>query len=268
MGVNWIDTSRLPFRSLLLLERVQIGWLNQYFRIKSALAIALRANPEIDWYFRHKCPEILSYLDSLEKLIPINLTAHEISDAEQQVLAALNDWLTYVIDPAIYNRQPFLGWDSNELHSIVDFKDKVVLDIGAGTGRLAFVAAPTAKAVYAVEPVENLRTYMRLKAVEKGINNFYTVDGIISRIPFQDGFADVTMGGHVLEDEIVQASLDNKEMERVTKKGGTVIYCPGDLDVGDSEVHKFLQQSGYSWSRFEEPKDGWRRKYWKQLQLN
>ncbi|HEX9896868.1 MAG TPA: methyltransferase domain-containing protein [Dehalococcoidales bacterium] len=264
MGVNWIDTTRLSFRSLLLLESVQISWLSQYVRIGNDLAIALKANPEVDWFLRHKCPEISTYLDSIVQLAPTNSTANEVHEAEQKVLVKLNDWLTYVIDPSIYDRQPFLGWDSNELLSIVDFTGKVVIDVGAGTGRLSFVAAPVAKVVCAVEPVGNLRSYMSLKAQEKGIKNFYAVDGLISRIPFPDGFADVTMGGHVLEEKLEWAIRDNAEMERVTKKGGMVIYCPGCLDV-DSEVHHFLMADGYNWSRFEEPVDGWRRKYWKKL---
>ena len=46
--------------------------------------------------------------------------------------------------------------------------------------------------------------------------------------------------------------------------GRQVIYCPGNLDR-DNDVHEFLVQQGYRWSRFEEPVDGWRRKYWKRV---
>jgi ubiquinone/menaquinone biosynthesis C-methylase UbiE len=76
------------------------------------------------------------------------ISEKEVREAELSVMRSLEDWLVYVIDPKIYDKQPFLNWDSKELLEVVDFNDKIVLDIGAGTGRLAFVAAKTAKTVY------------------------------------------------------------------------------------------------------------------------
>ena len=35
-------------------------------------------------------------------------------------------------------------WNKERLLELVDFKDKIVLDIGSGTGRLAFAAAEKA----------------------------------------------------------------------------------------------------------------------------
>ena len=75
-----------------------------------------------------------------------------------------------------------------------------MIDIGSGTGRLALVAAEKAHAVFAVEPVANLRRYIKEKAQREGYHNVFTVDGLITELPFPDGFADVTMGGHVFGD--------------------------------------------------------------------
>ncbi len=259
MPVNWIDTTKLSYRSLFLLERVQIGWLEGY-ALDKELALVLKANPDVGWFFRHKCPDISSYLDGIKGLMPPDINDNDVHEAEHKILSKLNDWLTYVVDPAIYDEQPFLEWDSNELLSLVDFTGKVVLDIDSGTGKLAFLAAATARIVYAVEPVENLRSYIRLKAKRMNTCNLYAVDGLITRIPFEDGFADVTMGGHVFGDHPEE---EKNEMERVTKRGGMVIYCPGNNDE-DNDQHRLLTDQSYSWAKFEEPVDGWKRKYWKQ----
>jgi hypothetical protein len=267
MPLNWIDTSQMSFNVLLLLERVQISWIPGGPPEKD-MALALRANPVVAWYFRHKCPEVIPWLDRLQTLDvgdasdPTLLSnAQAVYAAEQSVLQTLNDWLVYVVDPTVYDAQPFLAWDSHELSDLVDFSDQVVLDIGAGTGRLAFVAAPTAQVVICVEPVGNLRRYILQKAAGLGLKNVYAVEGLITQIPFPDSFAGVTMSGHVFG-EFPEHECD--ELERVTRPGGMVILCPGSSDR-ESDPHQVLVRRGYQWSRFEEPRDGWKRKYWKVL---
>lgn len=259
MPLNWIDTSHMSFNVLLLLERVQISWMPGGPPEKD-IALALQANPVVGWYLRHKCPEVAPWLDRLQ-----TIEAGDANDpravyaAEQSVLQTLNDWLVYVVDPAVYDAQPFLAWDSRQLSDLVDFSDQVVLDIGAGTGRLAFVAAPAAQAVFCVEPVGNLRRYILEKARHLGYKNVFAAEGLITQIPFPDSFTGVTMGGHVFG-EFPEQECD--ELERVTRSGGMVILCPGSSDK-ESDSHQVLVRRGYQWARFEEPRDGWKRKYWK-----
>jgi SAM-dependent methyltransferase len=258
MEVKWIDTSKLSLNNLLLLERIQISWFPGWLPERE-LAIALRANPTVEWFLRHKCPEISEWLDKVVALDIGKCNEEEVQKAERTILNSLNDLLTYVIDPSIYDAQPFLQWDPSELTSIVDFTGKIVTDVGAGTGKLAFIAAPKAKVVYAIEPVGNLRFYLRQKAREKGLSNVFPVDGLITNIPFPDDFADISMGGHVFGDA---REAECMEMERVTKSGGMVTYCPGNNDL-DNETHQFLTKQGFKWSKFEEPEEGMKRKYWK-----
>jgi 2-polyprenyl-3-methyl-5-hydroxy-6-metoxy-1,4-benzoquinol methylase len=154
MTLDWIDTTNLSFNTLLLLERVQLSWMPGYVP-EEELAIALHANPVVEWYMRHKCPELNSWLDrvlSAEPSSPAS-SGERIHQAEIAILNQINDWLVYVVDPTLYDARPFLGWDSNELTSITDFSSKTVIDIGSGTGRLAFTAAEKAAVVFAVEPV-------------------------------------------------------------------------------------------------------------------
>jgi SAM-dependent methyltransferase len=267
MGLNWIDVNPLSFNALLLLEREQIGWLPGWLK-EDELAIALQANPAVEWYLRHKCPEIDGWVDgvmaSAAGAAPADAAPEGVErtrQAELAILRQINDLLVYAIDPTLYDAQPFLAWDSNELRSLTEWGGKTVIDIGSGTGRLALVAAEQAQTVFAVEPVANLRRYIREKAHQQGYANVFPVDGLITELPFPDGFADVTMGGHVFGDH---PEAEYAEMRRVTRPGGMIILCPG-TGISEQKAHNFLVEQGFEWSVFEEPEDGAKRKYWKTL---
>jgi SAM-dependent methyltransferase len=260
MHLNWIDVTNLSFNTLLLLERVQLSWFPGWLP-EEALAIALQANPTVDWYLRHKCPEIIPWLDKLLATYGSSSTLSPglIRQAEINILNTINDLLVYALNPAIYDAQPFLGWDSAELLQLVDFSEKIVIDVGSGTGRLAFIAASISTVVYAVEPVGNLRRYIKQKAGELNLTNVFPVDGLITDIPFPDSFADIIMGGHVYGEH---PEAEYAEMMRVTKSGGMLILCPG-TSLAESAAHDFLLSKDFNWSLFEEPQSGLKRKYWK-----
>jgi SAM-dependent methyltransferase len=254
-----MDVSGVPFNAMLLLERCQLSWFPGWLP-EEPRAIALRGNPAVAWYMRHACPEIGEWLDRVEAMPVEEPSPEALREAEMAVLGSFEDLLVYALDPAAYDAQPFLGWDSAELTSIAEFEGRTVIDVGAGTGRLTLVTAEAgAAAVFAVEPVGNLRRYMETKADALGLGNVHCVDGLITRMPFPDGFADVTMGGHVFGDHPEE---EHAEMVRVTKPGGQVILCPGASE-SEEERHAFLVEQGFEWSRFEEPRDGTKRKYWK-----
>jgi len=256
MAVRWMDVESLSFNTLLLLERIQLSWFPGWV-CEADLALALDANPVVEWYLGHKCPEIRPWLDGVAaRKSPAG--ADEVRAAETAVMRQINDLLVYVVDPAVYDAQPFLGWDSRELTKRVAFAGKTVVDVGSGTGRLALVAAPEAAVVFAVEPVETLRRTIRDKAAARGLSNVYAVDGTIEAIPFPDEFADVVMGGHVFG-EVPEVEI--AEVERVTRRGGTMIACPGNGDA-DNETHAAFVRHGFQWERFDEPQDGTKRKYW------
>ncbi|MBE0697170.1 MAG: class I SAM-dependent methyltransferase [Anaerolineaceae bacterium] len=263
MPIDWLDVTHLSFQSILLFERIQLTWFPGWRFPEPAMSLALEANPAVAWFVTHKCPEAGGWVASeLERAAAARggkiLTTAEIREVEVAALGALVDLLVYAVDPEVYDRLPFLGWDSNELTGLLDFRGKRVLDIGAGTGRLAFAVSGLAQAVWAVEPVANLRGYMKDKARRLGLNNFYAVDGIITAIPFPNGFADVVICGHVFGDDLEE---EHAEMARVTCPGGSIILCPGNNDR-DDESHAFLVEHGYQWSVFIEPPADPKRKYW------
>lgn len=258
MPVDWMDVTSLSFNSLLLLERVQLSWFPGWLP-EPELAIALRANPVVEWYFRHKCPPLNGWLDSVLSTVKFSEDPDRIRQAEVGVMKAITDLLVYILDPDIYDAQPFLNWDSTELTSLVDFLGKIVIDVGAWTGRLALTVAAVAKTVFAVEPVANLRAFLKAKARNQGLKNVFPVDGLITDIPFPEHFADLTMAGHAFGDDPEDEYL---ELERVTRPEGMIVLCPGNKDL-DNEIHRFLVSKGFHWSRFKKPQGGMVRKYWK-----
>jgi SAM-dependent methyltransferase len=259
MPREWMDVSHLSFNAILLLEQVQLSWLPGWLPEKE-LQIALRANPVVEWYFRHKCPQVNEWLDRVMAVDPdVVHSPTEIRHAEVAILASMTDLIIYAVDPSVYDTLPFLNWDPNELLGQIDFTGKIVIDVGAGTGKLTFLASEKAEVVFAIEPVTNLRDFIKRKAISKHRDNVYTMDGLITEIPFPPGFADITMAGHVFGEYL---DREYQELSRVTKPSGMIILCPGNNDL-DNDVHQFLVSHGFEWSRFEEPGAGLKRRYWK-----
>jgi SAM-dependent methyltransferase len=257
MPREWMDVSGLSFLNLLLLEQVQLSWLPGWLP-EDKLAVALQANPAVEWYLRHKCPPLNDWLDRVMAVPRAITDPAAIRQAEIDVLASMTDLMVYAVDPAVYDAQPFLNWDSSELTRLADFSGKTVMDVGAGTGRLALAVAPLAAVVFAVEPVGNLRAFLKRKALDRDLHNVHPVDGLITDLPFPDQFSDITMAGHVFGDS---PEAEYQELLRVTRPGGSIILCPGNSDT-DNAAHAFLTGKGFNWARFEEPRDGWKRKYW------
>jgi len=260
--LGWMDVKSLSFNSLLLLEKMQINYLDRLNIPEEDLVIALDNNPAVEWYIRTQVERLNEWLDELKNNYNSkNIDKKRVRKAEIEVMENMNDWLVYVIDPETYEKQSFLDWDSNELRDIVNFENKTVIDLGAGTGRLTFVAAEKAKNVFAVEPIANLREYIKAKVSELEFDNVYTIDGLIEDIPFPENFADIITGGHVFGDYF---DKEYNELMRVVKNGGEIILCPGNNDV-DNDRHKYLADKGFNWSSFLEPGEGMKRKYWKKV---
>jgi SAM-dependent methyltransferase len=260
MPLDWIESSNLSINNLLLLERVQLSWFPGWVP-EGEMAITLRANPQVEWYLRHKCPELNPWVDQLlsANSPASSPSAEQIRSAEITIMNTINDLMVYVVDPTLYDARPFMAWDENELLTLADFSGKLVIDVGSGTGKLALIAARKAQVVFAVEPVGNLRRYIKEKARAYKLSNVFPVDGLITDIPFPDAFVDISMGGHVFGGS---PELEYAELKRVTRPGGMVILCPGS-SMSEQAAHEFLLQQGFTWSLFEEPQEGPKRKYWK-----
>ena len=258
---EWMDVSEVSFNVMLLLEPFQIEYIATQ-EPDRVMGTALKANSAVDWYLRQCYPPIGGYLDGCLALAPADTSPEEVRQAEIQILEQYRDWVVYAIKPERYDQLEFLDWDDGSLLSLADFKQKVVIDIGSGTGRLAFAVAPIANTVYAVEPVANLRRYIWEKREKLGLDNVFPLDGTITQIPLPDDFADIVMSGHVYGDD---PPAEVAEMTRVVRDGGIILMHPGTNANKDQEAHRYLVEQGFDFATFEEPDDGIKHKYWKTI---
>lgn len=256
----------LHIEDLYLLDPFQVeylpGWLPE-----RELALVLWAHPPIDRFLRAKCPAVSGFLDAAKASHPPSPDRSEIAKAADAVVWTIADLIVYNKCPELYDRLEFHNWDFTEVTSIAPLDRKVVVDVGAGTGRVALEAAETADRVYAVEPVARLRRFIREKAARHGLTNVHVLDGFCHDISLPNGIADVVMTSHALgwrlEDELA-------EFERVAMPGGYVVHCPGTAETpgnsSETQHHERLVSPhwGYRHARYRES-DGWKRKYWKRL---
>ena len=88
MPVNWMDITDLSFNVLLLLEREQLAWLPGWLP-EPAFATALKANPVVEWYLRHKNPKLDPWIDKVLPQANPKAAHREIRDAEEIILRAI-----------------------------------------------------------------------------------------------------------------------------------------------------------------------------------
>ena len=244
MSFNWINPNEFSFNCILLMDRYMIrlictqsfGDEEKYFR---NLGVALAYNPTVAWYCKEKVPEIAGHVEKLITAAPIGCTKEQIRQAECYVLDQ-HDWAVVYVYPEVMNQNcPYIyNWDKGKLFELADFTDKIVLDVGAGTGRLTFAAAERARHVYASEPVDRLRDFMRNKIAQEQIRNVSVLDGMCDWLPYEDSTFEIVMSGHVVGDDY---DKELAELERVTKSGGWILDCPGEddrKDIPDQEMLK------------------------------
>jgi len=230
MSLGWINVEDFSFNCILMMERFQLRWMLESRRgnaeWKRTMSVALAGNPAVAWYIANKCPECAGLVGEITALAPEGNSAAAIREAEIRVLAGVEDFVLYTKPERMDASCDFIyAWNKERLFELADFAGKTVLDVGSGSGRLAFAAAERAKEVYASEPVDTLREYLREKIRREGIRNIRVADGMANDLAYPDGTFDIVMSGHVVGDDY---DGEVAELTRVVKPGGWLIDCPGE----------------------------------------
>lgn len=259
MRYNWIDANNYTMDTFLLFDRWvlrflltdcdQLPWFDSQGRnYKMDMAKALYRYPHVVDFCRKKAPECSAFLDGITTMFDASWTEEEMREAEKAILQAHETFVVYA-DPAAMNQVNYIRcWKPERLHELVDLKDKIVLDVGAGTGRLSFEAAKTAKRVYASEPCDMLREHMRDRIKAEGLRNIKVLDGEVMCLPYEDDTFDVVLSGHVVGDFYEE---EIAEMTRITRDGGWLVICNGDDDVKRRAPDEELLSRGFEWFRHE-----------------
>lgn len=245
---------------LFLLEAHQIAHLPERAPARE-LAAVVHAHPGLNRFLVTRHPPLAGFLARL-------LTEHDpvqggdLATASKLLVWELADWIAYQREPGMYDTESRVNWDVAAVTEVVALEGKVVIDAGAGTGRVAFSVAPAAQHVFAVEPVGTLRRFMRDKAAEMGIGNVFVLDGFLHAIPLPTGSADVLLTcqavGWALPDELA-------EIERVVKPTGIAMHLFGAVTAqSENPLHEPLVAHGYLPDIYQQGNHHIVR-YWKQI---
>jgi len=243
VSLNWED--------LLLLETFQIKYLPDRIPVKE-FATLLHTYPVLHRFLVSKYPSISSFLKGIMKVNIAPDDEKEIEEQCQEALWEIADLIIYNKHPEQFDVQAPIRWQIGEITTITSLEGKVVADVGAGSGRIAFLVAPQAHTVFAVEPVGSLRNFMKEKATKKGMKNLYVLDGTLDSIPLPDNSLDVLITSNAigwnLNDELY-------EIQRVVKPGGHAIHLLQAEEKVENPFHEILTSSPWNYTCLRE-KDG------------
>ena len=233
---------------LFLLEAHQIALLPDRAPPRE-LAAVLHVHPNLHRFLVVRHPPIGGFLKTvLSEYGPV--AEGDLPAVCDTLLWEIADWIVYQREPAAYDTAARVGWNLDGVAQKVALDGKVVIDAGAGTGRVAFAVAPLAGHVFAVEPVAALRTFVREKATSMRIGNLFVLDGLLSAIPLPARTADVLLTCQAIGWDLAP---ELAEVERVVREGGTALHMFGGSGVtqSDNPLHGPLLAHGYRSDIFE-----------------
>lgn len=143
---------------------------------------------------------------------------------------------------ALIAREDYQGNILRALQAITPLAGQAVLDLGAGTGRLAVLLAPHVERIRAFDVAEDMLRVCAERLTASGLSNWQTDVADHRHLPVGDHFADLVVSGWsvsylaVWDPERWREGLDAwmDEMKRVLKPGGLVVLYES-LGTGNAE---------------------------------
>ena len=156
---------------------------------------------------------------------------------------------------ALIAREDHQGNIEKALDEIVNVNGLDVLDLGAGTGRLAVMLAPRAKSVRAFDVSEEMLRVCRSRFEASGLSNWQVDIADHRQLPITNYSADLAVSGWsvrylaVWNKEHTTSELDTWliEMQRVLRKGGWVVLFESLGTGNERPIRLEHVESTYQW---------------------
>jgi ubiquinone/menaquinone biosynthesis C-methylase UbiE len=156
---------------------------------------------------------------------------------------------------ALIAREDYQGNILGALQSLTSLEDRVVLDLGAGTGRLARMLVPLVRHVHAFDIAPDMLRVCREKLTASGLTNWTVEIADHRQLPVDDGSADLIVSGWsvsylaVWNADSWRAELEKvlAEMKRVLKPGGLIVLFESLGTGNESPVKLDHLKNFYPW---------------------
>ncbi|MBX4260056.1 methyltransferase domain-containing protein [Clostridium estertheticum] len=136
--------------------------------------------------------------------------------------------------------------------SKVNIKDKVVADLGCGTGFLSLALALDASIVFSIDQSVNMLVETRKLMETKKFNNVYPIKSSIDNLALFDESVDVVFINMALH-HVKDAKKAIEEMFRIIKKDGNLIISDVQEHSGEwAKTEMFDEWLGFSNNQMEE----------------
>lgn len=259
----------LEVEDLFLLEAFEIRNLQRYAP-KRALAAVLHAYYTIHQFLTTKNPAISPYLTEIMNEYGPARDQAQLTEFIDRVIwdHTIGQWLVRNKHPEETDLRARAGfWSFDEITSITPLNEKKIIDLGAGTGNIAFTIVKESGVVFAIEPNTSLREFMRKKAKQNGITNLFVMDGFSHEIPLPRDSIDVLISSNAIGFGDLDEELE--EIEHVVKPADYAIHLVTHSTRSIVEpIHQILTSSKWNYL-FEEVDlskfrlDSYKIKYWK-----
>lgn len=109
-----------------------------------------------------------------------------------------------------------------KLLSTINIKDKIIADLGCGTGFISLALANEASIVFSIDNSSNMLNQLKINVEDKNYKNIYLIKSSLDNLSLFDNSVDIIFINMALH-HIKDAKKAIAEMHRVLKKDGVVI---------------------------------------------